>query len=124
MRNLLTLLVLTALAPAWAEEKPVTEDLKPFQVACDVQVDVLKAKTAALEARLQSLRAYVELLKTEQGQRYAFLEDQGNQLLTPLQAALDKAQASCAEGLKFDMNSLTCKKPEPPPPSDPAASAP
>ena len=98
---------------------------KPKELPCSVRVELLEAKLAVLQARLGSLTAFVDLLKTEKGLQYSFLEVQGNEALKPFQAALGKGTAACGDGFVMDGNTLQCVKQEQPPtPSDPAASAP
>lgn len=123
MRKLLVLLALLAAWPVWAKDK------KPNKVPCDLRVEMLEAKVAVLQARLNSMAAFVDLLKTEKGLQYSFLETQGNEALKPFQAVLDKGSKACGDEYVMDGNSLECKKKEQSPlskneASDPAASAP
>lgn len=99
------------------------EDEEPV-LGCEVRAEVLQAKVDALQARLNSLSAYVELLKTDAGIQYAMLEARGNDLLNPLQAAREKAQKLCGEGFAFDLNTVTCKKTELPKSPNAGPSAP
>jgi hypothetical protein len=111
LRRLSILFVLIVL-PGLSE----TPEAKDPELGCDVRAEVLQAKVDALQARLNSQSAYIELLKTDAGIQYAVLEARGNDLLNPLQAAREKAQQVCGEGFTFDLGLVKCTKTEQPKP--------
>lgn len=117
--RLLILFVLIAL-PMIAEDQKAAVP----EIGCDLRAEILQAKVDALQARLDSVSAYAELLKTDAGLRYAALEARGNTLLNPLQVARDKAQQLCGEGFTFDLNTIKCQKTQQPMPSSAPPSVP